>query len=88
MNAQNFFFANTKRYFKEFGPGHHIAGLIVLVVVATFGSLQFFHPGSHAATFDFAQQQQQANDAPVLFEYFPAQFVNQATQPEKPIETF
>ena len=87
MNTQEFFFTNTKRFFKEFGPGHHIAGLIVLVVVA-FGSLQFFHPGSNAAAFDFAQQKQQADNAPAPVEYFPAQFVNQATQSEKPIDTF
>jgi hypothetical protein len=88
MNAQEFFFRNTKRFFKEFGPDHHIAGLIVLVVAATFGSLQFFHPGSNAAAFDFAQDRQQADNAPVLAEYFPAQFVNQATHPERQIETF
>ena len=86
MNAQEFFFRNTKRFFKEFGPGHHIAGLIVLAVVA-FGSLQFFHPGSNTAAFDFAQQQQSDN-APAPVEYFPAQFVNQATQPERQTETF
>lgn len=88
MTTQEFFFGNTKRFFKEFGPSHHIAGLVVLVVVATLGSMQFFHPGSNAAAFDFAQQPQLADSAPAPVEYFPAQFVNQATQPEKPIDTF
>ena len=88
MNAQEFFFRNTKRFFKEFGPGHHIAGFIVVVVFATLGSLQFFHTGSSATAFDFAQQRQQSDTAPAPVEYFPAQFVNQATQPEKHIESF
>ena len=78
---------DQNRATKEFGSGHRIAGLIVLVVVATLGSMQFIHPGSNAATLDSAQHQQ-ANDAPSTVEYFPAQYVNQATQPEKQIETF
>ena len=85
MTTYELFLKSTKRTGKEFGPGHHIAGLIVLVVVATLGSLQLIHPGASAAL-DPAQQQ--ANNAPVSVEYFPAQYVNQATQPEKQIETF
>lgn len=81
MTAQN-------RSTKEFGSGHRIAGLIVLVVVATLGSMQLIHPGSSTAAFDPAQQRQQASDAPASVEYFPAQYVNQATQPERQIETF
>jgi len=84
MTTHELFLKTTKRTGKEFGPGHHIAGLIVLVVVATLGSLQLIHPGSSAAL-DSAQQ---ANNAPVAVKYFPAQYVNQATQPEKQIETF
>ena len=84
MTNHELFLKTTKRTGKEFGPGHHIAGLIVLVVIATLGSLQFIHPGSSAA-FDSAQQ---ANNAPVAVEYFPAQYVNQATQPERQTETF
>ena len=84
MTTHELFLKTTKRTGKEFGPGHHIAGLIVLVVVATLGSLQLIHPGSSAAL-DSAPQ---ANNAPAAVEYFPAQYVNQATQPEKPIETF
>ena len=84
MTTHELFLKTTKRTGKEFGPGHHIAGLIVLVVVATLGSLQLIHPGSSAAL-DFAQQ---ASNAPAAVEYFPAQYVNQATQPEKQIETF
>ena len=83
MTTHELFLKTTKRTGKEFGPGHHLAGLIVLVVVATLGSLQLIHPGS---ALDPAQQQ--ANNAPAAVEYFPAQYVNQATQPEKPIETF
>jgi MFS family permease len=49
MTTHELFLKTTKRTGKEFGPGHHIAGLIVLVVVATLGSLQFIHPGSSAA---------------------------------------
>jgi len=85
MTTHELFLKTTKRTGKEFGPGHHIAGLIVLVVVATLGSLQLIHPGSNAAL-DPAQQQ--ASNAPASVEYFPAQYVNQATQPEKHIETF
>jgi hypothetical protein len=84
MTTHELFLKTTKRTGKEFGPGHHIAGLIVLVVVATLGSLQFIHPGS-SAVFDSVQQ---ANNAPVAVEYFPAQYVNQATQPERQTETF
>lgn len=73
---------------REFGSGHRIAGVIVLVVVATLGSMQLIHPGSNAAALDSAQQHQLANDAPATVEYFPARYVNQATQPEKQIETF
>ena len=87
MTTHELFLRTTKRSGKEFGPGHHIAGLIVLVVVATLGSLQLIHPGSNAAALDSAQHQQ-ANNAPASVEYFPAQYVNQATQPEKQIETF
>jgi hypothetical protein len=85
MSTHELFLKTTKRSGKEFGLGNHIAGLIVLVVVATLGSLQLIHPGSNTAALDSAQQ---ANNAPAAVEYFPAQYVNQATQPEKQIETF
>ena len=84
MTTHELFLKTTKRTGEEFGPGHHIAGLIVLVVVATLGSLQLIHPGSSAAL----DSGPQANNAPAAVEYFPAQYVNQATQPEKQIETF
>ena len=39
MTTHELFLKTTKRTGKEFGPGHHIAALIVLVVVATLGAV-------------------------------------------------
>ena len=85
MIAQENFLRSTKRAINEFSTGHRIAGLIVLVVVAMLGTVQWMHAGSAS---DSAQQGSPASDAPAPFEYFPAQYVNQATQPEKHIESF
>ena len=85
MTTHEFYLRTNKRSGKEFGPGHHLAGLIVLVVVASLGSLQLIHPGSNAAA---SAQRQQANDEPAAVEYFPAQYVNQAMHPERQTETF
>jgi hypothetical protein len=90
MTAQEHLLRATKRAVNEFGSGHRIAGLIVLLVVAIFGTMQWMHSGSNAATLDSAQQESPVGSAPTAVEYFPAQYVNQAqaTQPEKPSETF
>jgi len=48
--------------------------------VATFGAIQFMHSGSNAAALDPAQQMSPGGDGPTPVEYFPAQYVNQATQ--------
>ena len=64
-----------------------VLALIVLFVVATFGAIQLMHSGSNTAI-DPAQQVSPGSDVPTPVEYFPAQYVNQATQPEKHIESF
>ena len=76
----------TRRAIKEFGSTHRIAGLIALVVVAAFGAMQWMHSGSSAAAPDSAQAP--AGNVPSQVEYFPAQYVNKATQAEKHIEAF
>jgi len=88
MTTQEHFLRFTRRTINEFGTGHRIAGLIVLVVVAMLGTMQWMHLGSSAAAPDSAQQQAPADNAPVSVPYFPAQYVNQATQAEKHIESF
>lgn len=88
MTAQQYFLRATKRAINEFGTMHRIAGLIVLFVVAMFGAMQWMHSGSDAATFDSAQQESPGSNVPTPVEYFPAQYVNQATQPEKHIQAF
>lgn len=90
MIAQEHFLRTTKRFIQEFGSGRRIAGVIVLIIVATFGAMQWMHSGSSVAAPDFAQQASPTGDAPATVEYFPAQYVNQATatQPEKHIESF
>ena len=90
MTAHEHFLRATKRAINEFGTSHRLAGLIVLFVVAMFGAAQWMHTGSNAATTDSAQQATPDSNAPMQVEYFPAQYVNQATatQPEKHIESF
>ena len=90
MIAHEHFFRATKRAMNEFGTSHRIAGLIVLFVVAIFGAAQWMHTGSSAATTDSAQAPAPAGNVQGQVEYFPAQYVNQATatQPEKHIESF
>ena len=88
MTAHEHFLRTTKRAFNEFGISHRIGGLIVLFVVATFGAIQLMHSGSKAAALDSARQQAPAGNVQSQVEYFPAQYVNQATQPEKHIESF
>ena len=88
MTTQEHFLRATKRAINEFGSGHRIAGLIVLLVVAIFGTMQWRHSHSDVAMLDSQQQASPAGDAPTPVEYFPAQYVNQATQPEKHIESF
>ena len=87
MTTHEHFFRATKRAFNEFGASHRIGGLIVLFVVATFGAIQLMHSGSNTAI-DPAQQVSPGSDVPTPVEYLPAQYVNQATQPEKHIESF
>jgi len=88
MTTHEHFFRATKRAFNEFGASHRIGGLIVLFVVATFGAIQLMHSGSNTAAVDPAQQVSPGSDVPTPVEYFPAQYVNQATQAEKHIESF
>ena len=88
MTTQEHFLRFTKRTIIEFGTGHRIAGLIVLVVVAMVGTMQWMHSGSSVAALDSAQPQAPADNAPASVPYFPAQYVNQATQAEKHIESF
>lgn len=88
MTAYEHFLRATKRFIHEFGSGHRIAGVIVLVIVAMFGAMQWTHSGTSAAAPDSVPQQAQADYAASTVPYFPAQYVNQATQPEKHIESF
>jgi len=88
MTAYDQFLRFTRRTIYEFSTGHRIAGLIVLVVVAMLGTVQWMHSGSSAAALEPARQQAQADNAPASVPYFPAQYVNQATQAEKHIESF
>jgi len=88
MTTQEHFLRFTRRTINEFGTGHRIAGLIVLVVVAMLGTMQWMHSGSTAVALDSAQPQAPADNAPASVPYFPAQYVNQATQAEKHIESF
>ncbi len=80
MTTDEHFLRATKRAFNEFGTSHRIGGLIVLFVVATFGAIQLMHSGSNAAALDPAQQVSPGGNGPTPVEYFPAQYVNQATQ--------
>ena len=79
---------SAKRTPGEFGSGHRIAGLIALVVVAIFGTMQWMHSQPTGAMVDSAQQVSKGDDMPPPAEYFPGKYVNQATQPEKHIESF
>jgi len=88
MFAQVNFLSATKRVIQEFGSGHRVAGVIVLVILATFGAMQWMHSGASVAVPNSGQQQAQADNAPASVPYFPAQYVNQATQAEKPIDSF
>ena len=88
MTTQEHFLRATKRAINEFGTSYRIAGLIVLVVVAIFGAAQWVHSDKSAAALDSSQQQVPAGNLQSRVEYFPAQYVNQATQPEKHIESF
>ena len=88
MTTQEHFLRFTKRTIIEFGTGHRIAGLIVLVVVAMLGTMQWMNSGNSTAALASAQQQAPADNAPASVPYFPAQYVNQATQAEKQIESF
>ena len=88
MNTQEHLLRTTKGVIQEFGSGHRIAGAIVLVVVAVVGTMQWRHSHSDVATLDSAQQASPAGDASTPVEYFPAQYVNQATEPAKHIESF
>ena len=88
MTAHEHFLRATRRAINELSSGHRIAGLIVLLVVAIFGTMQWKHSHSDVATLDSPQQASPAGDAPTPVEYFPAQYVNQATKPEKHIESF
>ena len=88
MTTQEHFLRSTKRAINEFGTSHRIAGLIALFVVAMFGAAQWLHPGGSVATTDSVQQQTPPSHAQSQVEYFPAQYVNQATQLEKHIEAF
>ena len=88
MTGQEHISRTTKRAIKEFGSTHRIAGLIALVLVAAFGAMQLMHSGSSAAAPDSVQAQAPAGNIPSKVEYFPAQYVNQATQAEKHIEAF
>ena len=88
MTAYDHFLRFTRRIIYEFSTGHRIAGLIVLVVVAMLGTVQWMHSGNSAAAVEQAQQQPHADNAPASVPYFPAQYVNQATQAEKHIESF
>ena len=88
MMAQEHFFSTTKRFIKEFGPRHRIVGVIALFVVAMFGAAHWLYAGSGVATTPSAQQRPQADNMPASVPYFPAQYVNQATQAEKHIESF
>jgi hypothetical protein len=53
MMAQEHFFSTTKRFIKEFGPGHRIVGVIALFVVAMFGAAHWLYAGSGVATTRF-----------------------------------
>jgi len=86
--AQEHFLRSTKRTLKEFGHSHRIAGLFALFVVAMFGAAHWLYAGSSVATTDSAQQRPPADNMPASVPYFPAQYVNQATQAEKQIESF
>jgi len=79
---------SSKRAIKEFGNSHRIVGLIALFVVAMFGVAHWLHAGSRAATTDSTPRQTPAGNVQSQVEYFPSQYVNQATQPEKHIESF
>jgi hypothetical protein len=88
MATKEHFHRSTKRTLKEFGNTHRIAGLIALFVVAMFGAAHWLHAGSRATTTDSTPRQTPAGNVQSQVEYFPSQYVNQATQPEKHIEAF
>lgn len=77
-----------KRRLDEFGSAHRAAGLVAVVVLAIFGTLEWTHTHSAIGAIDFAQLTPTIGDQLPVAEYFPAKYVNQATLPEKHIESF
>ena len=88
MIAQQTFLETARRALDRFSTSHRIAGLIAVIVVAMFGAAQWVHSSRGDLSSDAAQSQGAAWNVQSHVEYFPAQYVNQATQPEKHIETF
>ena len=67
---------------------HRIVGPVVVFVALAFGAVQWVHSGRDGAAIDTAQQKAEVSTAVGQFEYFPAQHVNQAKQPEEHIQAF
>ena len=88
MTTQTHHHRSTKRTQGEFNTGHRVAGLIILAVVATFGTLEWMHSHPNVASAESTPQASKEGDMPLAVEYFPGKYVNQATQSEKHIESF
>jgi hypothetical protein len=78
----------SSRTISEFSIGRRIAGSVVVFVALAFGAVPWVHSGNDGAAIEPAQQQSDVRNAVGQVEYFPAQYVNQAKQPEEHIQAF
>ena len=82
--------ANTESrgVIREFGVGHRIVGPIVVLIALVLGAAQWLHSGGDGAAPSAAQQAPAVGNSAPQFEYFPAQYVNQATESTEHIQGF
>jgi hypothetical protein len=94
MNAQDNVFkidngeTASRNAINDFGVRHYTIGPIALLVALMVGAAQWAQSPSDAAAVETAQQESRVNNTAAPSEYFPAAYVNQATEREDHIEAF
>lgn len=73
---------------REFGVGHSIVGLMVVVFALALGTAQWLRSGGDTAALSAAPQESLVSNTAEQFVYFPAQYVNQATESTEHIQGF
>lgn len=78
----------SRRIISEFGAGHRVVGLLVVLIALVLGIGQWMEYGRDATVLSAAQQEPAVRSTAAQFEYFPAQYVNQATEISEHIGAF